>query len=959
RKPLLDWVDGKISWEEALRQLKELRGTDKDFVEVADWWKVIEIIARKLKELADNNERHALMFLFGAWGPLASGRLAVPIARFRDTYGTPNEIHFDYPACVSPRILGHTLAGIHGHQAATPAADYLHAKTIVIMRRNNPGSGVVTTAWRLGVSRGDGAKIIVFDPAFSEAAGLADIWLPVKPGTDLAIILAAIRYLLENPQFMDREYVMRFTNAPHLIVVTKGHKLSGLPIPIAEVDWASYGVADPGNRVAFTVMDARTGRPSPDDVPGEYALEGTFKVKLKDGSEVEAKTVLTLLRELVTANLDALAKAHGVTDYIQGVAKEADVPAEDLRGAIKTIVEDKALFDMGWHDPRYSNTPQVWKAVNVLMALYGKIQRPGGVFIMTHLFGAQADLYTRLGLTRDDTPFYSIRGDSISRYNSKFGARLHIVPLVPPLPGPTERGAPALGRALSSEWAAMMAREGYPILFPSHQVQAIYDSVVHGKPYRIKVIMNFFTNPLVENPNVGLWKKVYKELELAVVHDVIFNDTALFADIVLPDMTYIERLDLPLPGTFSPFPTVSIRFPWYYKLYKEGKIKREIRPFNVRTGFEVLLMIAKKLQDMGVKARDGTEFSQNMPVGMLDEEGKFPLDKIEAFVNNVLRRVMIREKDGTVRRLTIDDVYNNGAYVLLRFAGTTTEIVDELWSRALGREVRVRVPVWEIIKYSVENERALWALYHHSSRFGIDIPFPTPTGRIEIYSVALAREIKDTLKRDPMDIRADTLESSPVDQLFSPIPLYAGKALPDYKWASKLPATPGMAIDGLREPDPAKGELFLVYRHDTFTHTHMATQNNPLLDMITAEHTHMAWIHPETAKRIGVKEGDWVLVEPAVPKVIEQLKGAGIGEVPKMKVKVRVTKMVRPDVMYFVHGWPTESKRERIRLEVINKFRDATFGVTDDNYFIPALVVQLGGGYAMGTGVVKVSKFGG
>ncbi|MEN2999950.1 MAG: twin-arginine translocation signal domain-containing protein [Acidilobaceae archaeon] len=120
RKPLLDWVDGKISWEEALKQLKELRGTEKDFVEVTDWWKVIEIIARKLKELADNNERHALLFLFGAWGPLASGRLAVPLARFRDTYGTPNEIHFDYPACVSPRILGHTLAGVHGPPGGCP-----------------------------------------------------------------------------------------------------------------------------------------------------------------------------------------------------------------------------------------------------------------------------------------------------------------------------------------------------------------------------------------------------------------------------------------------------------------------------------------------------------------------------------------------------------------------------------------------------------------------------------------------------------------------------------------------------------------------------------------------------------------------------------------------------------------------------------------------------------------------
>lgn len=954
RKPLLDWIEGKISWEEAHKRLKELRGSDKDFVEVDDWWKVIEIIARKLKELADNNERHALVFLFGAWGPLASGRLTAPIARFLDAFGSPNEIHHDMPACVSARILGHSLAGVHAHQAATPTIDMLNAKTVVMIRRNNPGAGAITSAWRLGVSRGEGTRLIVIDPAFSEAAGMADIWLPAKPGTDLAILLAAIRYALENPHHLDVEYLRTYTNAPHLIVTTRGHRLSGLPIPISEVDWASYGSSERGDRIAFTVIDARTKAPVADDTRAVFELEGTYSIRLKDGTTVEAKTVLTLLREWVTANLDALARAHGVRDYIEAVAKEADVPAEKLREAIVRIVEDRALIDLGWHDPRFSNSPQLWKAADTLMALYGKIQRPGGVFTATHLFGAQASVYERLKLTRDNDPFYSIRGMSISTYNSRFGGPLHIIPVVPPLPGPRERGAPPAPRALSSEWASMMTREGYPIIFPTHQVQALYDAAVHGKPYKVKVIMNFFTNPIMQNPNIEMWKKIYKELELAVIHDIVLNDTALYADIVLPDMSYPERLDLPMVGTFSPFPALSIRFPWYYGLYKQGKIKREIRPLNVRTGFEILLMIAKKLDELGVKARDGTSFADNMPVRMLDEEGKFPLDRLEAFVNSTLRRIMIEDGD-KVRPLTLEDVYNNGGYLLFRFTGRTVEIVDELWSRAMGREVRVRVPVWRIMKYDVKMERTYWHMYHYSSRLGLDIPFPTPTGRIELYSVELAREIKDVLKKDPMSIRPDTLESSEVDQLFSPIALYAGKALPDYKWAAKLPPTPGVAVDGMREPDPQRGELFLVYRHGPFPHTHMATQNNPLLNKLVAKHLYAAWIHPSTAERLGVKDGDWIIVEPAVPKLLEQLKAIG-AQPPRMKLRVRVTTMVRPDCLYMLHGWPTESKRQRVRLKTIREFRDPDFGVTDDNYFIPFVAAQLGGAYALGTGVVKVSK---
>lgn len=960
RKPLLEWLEGRISWDDALRRLRELRGTDREFVEVDDWWKVAEIIARKLKELADNNERHALVFLYGAWGPIASLRLGVPLSRFLDTFGSPNEIQFDMPACVSTRILGHVLTGVHGHQAANPMVDWWNAKTIVLVRRNNPGAGVVTTAWRLGVAVAEGVKLIVLDPAFSEAASKATIWLPVKPGTDLVVILAAIRYVLENPEFMDVEYLKKYTNAPHLVVVSKDHELAGLPIPVDRVDWEHYGLPeDYAKGVAFVVFDPTIGKPVPDTIARDYALYGSYKVRLADGSEVEAKTVLELLREWIVANLEALARKHGVTDYIEAVAREADVPVDDLRKAIRMIVEDKAVFEIGWHDPRYSNSPQLWRAADILMALYGRIQRPGGLYLASHLYGAQAGLYTRVKLTRAGDPFYSIRGDTISTYNAKYGARLGIIPLVPPLPGPTERGAPPIPRRLDVEWASMMAKEGYPILFPTHQVQALYDSVINGKPYKVKVVMMFATNPLVQNPNVEVWKAIFKNLELVVIHDIMINDTALYADIVTPDMTYVERLDLPLPGIYSPFPVVSIRFPWYWKPYKDGKIKREIRLFNTRTGFELLLMIAKKLDELGVKARDGTRFSDNMPVAMLDEEGKLPLPNLERFINMILRRVRIRDAQGNIRQLTVDDVYENGGYVILRFTGSTVEIVDEPWSKALGREVKVRVPVFEVIRYDVSEERRFWSIFHHQSPLGREIPFPTPTGRLELYSVELAREVKDVLRKNPISIDPSDIDGvkSDVDPLFSPIPLYAGKALPDYIWASKLPATPTCAIDGLKEPNPDRGELILVYRHGPFTHTHMATQNNVLLNMVTVDNLFTAWIHPETAAKLGVRDGDWVVIEPATPKVLKQIEYVG-GRVPRMKVRVRVTRMVRRDIIYVLHGWPTESKLQRNRLDRIREFRDPDFGVTDDNHFIPLVATQLGGGYAMGTAVVRISKAG-
>ncbi len=42
-------------------------------------------------------------------------------------------------------------------------------------------------------------------------------------------------------------------------------------------------------------------------------------------------------------------------------------------------------------------------------------------------------------------------------------------------------------------------------------------------------------------------------------------------------------------------------------------------------------MVARRLQQLGVKARDGTDWPQNTPVGMITEDGIFPITNMRAF----------------------------------------------------------------------------------------------------------------------------------------------------------------------------------------------------------------------------------------------------------------------------------------------------------------------------------------
>ena len=57
-----------------------------------------------------------------------------------------------------------------------------------------------------------GATIIHVDPRFSRTSALADIWVPIRAGSDIAFLGGLVHHVLENELFF-REYVVHYTNA--------------------------------------------------------------------------------------------------------------------------------------------------------------------------------------------------------------------------------------------------------------------------------------------------------------------------------------------------------------------------------------------------------------------------------------------------------------------------------------------------------------------------------------------------------------------------------------------------------------------------------------------------------------------------------------------------------------------------------------------------------------------------
>ena len=57
-----------------------------------------------------------------------------------------------------------------------------------------------------------GATIIHVDPRFSRTSALADIWVPIRAGGDIAFLGGLVRHIIENNLFF-RDYVVHYTNA--------------------------------------------------------------------------------------------------------------------------------------------------------------------------------------------------------------------------------------------------------------------------------------------------------------------------------------------------------------------------------------------------------------------------------------------------------------------------------------------------------------------------------------------------------------------------------------------------------------------------------------------------------------------------------------------------------------------------------------------------------------------------
>ncbi|MCF8055947.1 MAG: tetrathionate reductase subunit TtrA [Desulfocapsa sp.] len=381
-------------------------------------------------------------------------------------------------------------------------------------------------------------KMVMVDPvltnADSKAAGEQTQWLPIKPGTDGALIMAMLAWILENSRYNAGFLAIpgkkaaegagepSWSNATHLVVVSEGHALQG-----RFVRGNDLGLAD---KETCMVIDASSGQPLAATASRAGHLFVDEIITLA-GQEVAVKSSLQLLLEE--------AQKHTLAQYSAacGVAEQEIIElARDFTSHGRRAVADCHGGTM------HTNGFYTAYGAAMLNAMVGNLNWKGG----TSVGGGK---YPDFG----KGPRYDF-----TKYPGK----------VKPQGVPISR---EFQYEKTTEFKEKKAKgRPYPAAGPwypfSAAIQSEYiPSALNGYPYPLKALIMWNTNPLYGQ--TGLYSQARekladpKNLPLIIAIDPFINESSAFADYIVPDTVLYESWGAAWPWAAHLTKTNSLRWP--------------------------------------------------------------------------------------------------------------------------------------------------------------------------------------------------------------------------------------------------------------------------------------------------------------------------------------------------------------------------------------------------------------
>lgn len=263
-------------------------------------------------------------------GLLTEGRRGGPL-RFSTMLGA-NRI---YPSSyLGDMFSGAAVAYGEGNVGCT--YDFMYNVDTAIFWGGNPSVSRIPDAHYVWEGKYNGAKVIVITPEYNGSAKSADLWIPIKAGSDNILAASVIHEILATKMYKP-EFVKIFTDLPFLVIkdTKKLLRRSDMEHPATEEDHEKF-------EEQFYSMNKATGKPALmpategagghsiklDDKGIDPELEGEWTIKLADGKSV----VVTTAFEMLKANIAPFSpeKTQEITgvhpDTVRTLAKDIALP---------------------------------------------------------------------------------------------------------------------------------------------------------------------------------------------------------------------------------------------------------------------------------------------------------------------------------------------------------------------------------------------------------------------------------------------------------------------------------------------------------------------------------------------------------------------------------------------------------------------------------------------------------
>jgi anaerobic selenocysteine-containing dehydrogenase len=383
----------------------------------------------------------------------------------------------------------------------------------------------------------NGGRFISINPVRTGYSAIADEWIPIRPGTDGALLMALNHELIKQGLF-DREFLIKYTNAAELVNQEEESDFYGLFARYTE-DMRD-GCIDPQNKLWWDRNEDREVPSAKRDADpyllGEYTLKNGTKVKpafqlLVDRLEDYTPEWAEKITGIDAKTIRSLAYEMGITARDQKI--ELPIAWTDVWGEEhETVTGNPVAFHAMRGLAAHSNGFHSIRNMAILMTLLGTIDRPGGF-----------------------------------RHKAPFPRPIPPCPKPPKTPDAVQPNTPLDGMPLgfpASPDDLFVDDEGNPVRLDKafsweHPLSAhglMHNAITNawrGDPHSIDTMLLFMANMawnssmntskiremLVDKDEDGEYK-----IPFLIVCDAFQSETVAFADLVLPDTTYLERHDV-------------------------------------------------------------------------------------------------------------------------------------------------------------------------------------------------------------------------------------------------------------------------------------------------------------------------------------------------------------------------------------------------------------------------------